>query len=323
VKRLAALVLGACALAGACASSAGALPGSIIVSQLWLYDNPDGCNEEPCGFYQMWSGRPGGPYAQMLGLGRHESYGDYMAPTVSPTGTQIVYATSDGTLMIAGLNAATGSQTAGRMLTPRARLPDAPTTVAWSPDGRRLLLMEGFHGKGLWVVDADGGGLHRLPCRCRISVEEGYGVTWSRGGIAFAGLVGGRTVIQVVQPDGSDLHAVTSPPGGRDSYGDARPAWSPTGSQIAFTRGDGGDPRNGSGVVYVVSARGGTPRRVGPGAAPMFSPHGRYLAYADRFDSSLAPRALHIADLRKPSRRVTLPGVLATTGFLDQLTWLP
>ena len=108
-------------------------------------------------------------------------------------------------------------------------------------------------------------------------------------GIAFAGLVGGRTVIQVVQPDGSDLHAVTSPPGGRDSYGDARPAWSPTGSQIAFTRGDGGDPRNGSGVVYVVSARGGPPRRVGPGAAPVFSPHGRYLAYADRFDSSLAP----------------------------------
>ena len=55
----------------------------------------------------------------------------------------------------------------------------------------------------------------------------------------------------------------------------------------------------------------------------MFSPHGRYLAYADRFDSSLGPRALHIADLWKPSLRVTLPGVLATTGFLDQLTWLP
>jgi hypothetical protein len=32
---------------------------------------------------------------------------------------------------------------------------------------------------------------------------------------------------------------------------------------------------------------------------------------------------LHIAYLRKPSLRVTLPGVLATTGFLDQLTWLP
>ena len=151
MKRLAALVLGACAPAGASASAAGALPGSIIVSQLWLYDNPDGCNEEPCGFYQMWSGRPGGPYAQMFGLGRHESYGDYMAPTVSPTGTQIVYVTSHGTLMVAGLNAATGSQTAGRMLTARARLPDAPTAVAWSPDGRRLLLMEGFHGKGLWV----------------------------------------------------------------------------------------------------------------------------------------------------------------------------
>jgi len=291
-----------------------ALPGSIIVSQLWLYDNPDGCNEEPCGFYQVWSGRPSGPFAQMLGLGRGESDGDYLAPTVSPTGTQIVYAASDGTLMIAALNAATGSQTAGRVLTPRARLPDAPTAVAWSPDGTRLLLMEGFHRKGLWLVDANGGGLHRLACRCRISVEEGYGAAWSRAGIAFAGLDGGRTVIQVVQPDGSHLHAVTSPPGGRDGYADARPAWSSTGAQIAFTRGDGGDPRNGTGVVYVVSAHGGTPRRVGPGAAPVFSPHGRYLAYADRFDSSLRLAARHPArrtgDLRLP-RPVDLAALTA------------
>ena len=76
-------------------------------------------------------------------------------------------------------------------------------------------------------------------------------------------------------------------------------------------------------VVHVVGAHGGMPRRVGPGTSPVFSPHGRYLAYADRFDSSLRPRALHIADLRKPSRRVTLPGGLATFGFLAQSTWLP
>jgi hypothetical protein len=72
-------------------------------------------------------------------------------------------------------------------------------------------------------------------------------------------------------------------------------------------------------VAYVVSA---TPRRVRPGTAPMFSPRGRYLAYAERFDSSLRPKALHIAELRNPSRGVILPGGLATFGFLDQLTWL-
>jgi hypothetical protein len=73
-------------LAAAPAPSA-AIPGSIIVSQLLLYDSPDGCTRGPCGFYQVSSGRPSGPYAQMLALGRHESYGDYMARPSRPPAT--------------------------------------------------------------------------------------------------------------------------------------------------------------------------------------------------------------------------------------------
>ena len=138
MKRLAAVVLAACALEGALASAASALPGSSIVSQLLLYDNPDGCDQSPCGFYQVWSGRPGGPFAQMLGLGRHESYGDYLPPTVSPTGTQITYAAPDGTLMIAQLNAAIGTASGARVLvsarvcpTPRPRSRGHPAAADW------------------------------------------------------------------------------------------------------------------------------------------------------------------------------------------------
>jgi Tol biopolymer transport system component len=297
-----------------------ALPGSIIVSQLLLYDNPDGCTEEPCGFYQVWYGRPLGPFGQMLGLGRHESYGDYMAPTVSQAGTQLVYAASDGTLIVAQLNAATGTASGARVLVSSTMLPDMPTSVAWSPGGRRLVLMEGFRHKGLWIVNRDGSGLRRLNCRCHIDVYGGYGVAWSDAGIAFAGEVKGRARIQVVQPDGHGLRTVTSPPKGTE---DSRPAWSVDGRQLAFMRGGGGHPGGSGGVLYVVSASGGPIRLIGPGNAPVWSPHGRYLAYADPDDTDFTGTALHVTSLRTPSRRVPLPARLAGFGFVDQVTWLP
>ena len=153
-----------------------------------------------------------------------------------------------------------------------------------------------------------------------LDVYDGYGVAWSENGIAFAGQANRRSTIQVLQPDGSGLHSVTSPP---KHSGDSRPAWSTDGRQLAFMRGGGG-PRSSDGVVYVTSVAGGTPRRVGPGTAPAWSPHGRYLAYADSGNNPASPSAaLHISDRRSPSRRVRLPSGLATFGFVDQLTWLP
>ncbi len=76
---------------------AGPAPrGSIIVGQLRYYDNADRCPQWPCGSYQLWWGRPRGPFAQMLGVSGH-AYGGYMAPAVSPAGRAIVYAAPDRT----------------------------------------------------------------------------------------------------------------------------------------------------------------------------------------------------------------------------------
>ena len=295
-----------------------AIPGSIIVGQLLLYDAPDGCSETPCGWHQVWWGRPLGPYAQMLALGPNESYGDYMAPVVSPTGRRIVYANAPGHLMIADLDPSTGISSNDRELVSHRVLHDAPTSVAWSPGGGRLVLMEGFAHKGLWIVGADGSGLRRLSCRCHISVYDGSGVAWSPGGrwIAFAGLVSGHLRIQVVKPDGRGLRTVSAPGG---SY-DAQPAWSPDGRRIAFVRG--GNTEGEDGVIEVTSAHGHHARRIGPGTAPVYSPHGRWLAYADTNDG-LRSTGLHITDLRSSARRLRLPSGLSAYGFIDHLTWLP
>jgi Tol biopolymer transport system component len=299
----------------------GAPSGSILVSQLWLYDFPYGCDNDPCGFYNVWSGRPLGPYAQLRSLGANESYGNYMAPTVSPTGGRLVYTSRGGAVMIADLDARAGTAANVRALATVRTLGNPPTSAAWSPDGGRVVLMQGFDpNRGLWVVNADGTGLYRIRCRCSVDVFGGWGVAWSAGGIAFSGRDGPHNAILVVQPDGSGLHAVTRPP---RTYDDSRPAFSPDGSRVAFMRGGGGERGGPDGTIYTVAAAGGPVRRVGRGNAPVFSPDGRYLVYADSYDEARGRVALHITNLRRPRHRVAVPTGLGTRGYIDQLAWLP
>jgi hypothetical protein len=59
----------------------------------------------------------------------------------------------------------------------------------------------------------------------------GYGVAWSKGGIAFAARSTRDTPtrIGVVQPDGRGLRTVSSPPD-TNGPGDSLPAWSADGT---------------------------------------------------------------------------------------------
>jgi len=116
-------------------------------------------------------------------------------------------------------------------------------SLEWSPVGGRLLI------NGSTVLEPDG----RLTQLCRGGCASGYPIsegTWSPDGqqIAFAApiplhLQGGTATVWAIataNADGSNVQLITnrqcSPSSQSDCTYDHAPAWSPSGSRIAFTR---------------------------------------------------------------------------------------
>jgi len=146
--------------------------------------------------------------------------------------------------------------------------------AAWSPDGSRIA----FHtGDGLYVINADGTDLRRLPG------PPGTNPTWSPDSqrIAFlldprAGMASGLYTMRL---DGSDLTRL----------GDGRnPSWSPDGSRIAFDFSDDPPAARPTFQIGVMNADGSS-RRLLPVPAgdstnistvnPSWSPDGQWLAF--------------------------------------------
>jgi Tol biopolymer transport system component len=101
--------------------------------------------------------------------------------------------------------------------------------------------------------------------------------TWSPDGsrIAFIGVTGTEHKVWTMKSDGSDARQVTT-----DAGFDLYPAFSPDGSQIAFTRYNAATPALGDDVM-IVASHGGTPTRLalpGDQRNPVWSPDGHYLA---------------------------------------------
>lgn len=132
---------------------------------------------------------------------------------------------------------------------------------AWSPEGRRIAFS---NGETLHTIAADGGDLR--------SIGPGTNPDWSPTGdlIVFVrNWDSNRAVgdVTVARSDGSGVRTIA-----RGEW----PAFSPDGESVAYS-----NDASIQGTIWVVPVEGGEPRVVTrDGYAPVWSPDGRYLAFA-------------------------------------------
>jgi Tol biopolymer transport system component len=133
----------------------------------------------------------------------------------SPEGKRLAYATSDGHIVM--LDVASGA---------RRRITDGSSdgAVAWSPGGKRVLLVDWSDG-ALETAPVNGGPRTRIA-RLPAASDADAVPEWSGDGkwISLLNVQGG--VLYVARADGTGFHSISN-----DALG---AAWSPAGARIAF-----------------------------------------------------------------------------------------
>lgn len=148
----------------------------------------------------------------------------------------------------------------------------AMTSPAWSPRGRRLVVVRaGADGRELWTLAHDGVAARQLTRSATSAVDPAWSPTG--GEIAYTDGAPGQRDIFAVTADGGDARRIT------DGTADERdPAWSATGRIAYVVRGS----RTGD-DLYSVPATGGDAKRLTRTRAdehsPSWSPDGERLAF--------------------------------------------
>ena len=184
----------------------------------------------------------------LLNLTQNPALDDY--PSWSPDGKQIAFDSnrSSGNQYhydLFFMNADGSEQT---KLTSEGKDILVDGTIAWSPDGTRIAVLENYGGEhAIILMNPDGSGAVRIPFIAS-------SVAWSPDGKRLAVGFGSDSderdyEVYVMNADGSDQTDLTNNPAKDD-----HPVWSPDGKQIAFN-----SDRDGNQDVYVMNADGSNP----------------------------------------------------------------
>ena len=172
------------------------------------------------------------------------------APAWSPDGNRLVFERAFGPIVkdtAAGLDLVTANADgSNEQVILHYRSLEAqgqePHDAQWSPDGTRIAVnilntkAKPRNGSAIYVLDADGSGLHRItPIRLNAGNPD-----WSPNGkrIAFNSSYEAQAAVEIytVRPDGSGLKRVRKER--KNSYS-FDPVWAPDGGRLAFVHGAG------------------------------------------------------------------------------------
>jgi len=140
--------------------------------------------------------------------------------------------------------------------------------AVWSPDGQRIAFVknETAGGGDVYVINVDGSGERKLM---GVGPTNALPLAWSQDGSRLAVATGGLFVVDLATGEKRKLSENAPYP----------PAWSPDGTQLAFTFWEGDRPWQ-SASVYIVNADGsGQPQKLTDGSGPAWSPDGSRIAF--------------------------------------------
>jgi hypothetical protein len=164
-----------------------------------------------------------------------------VAPSVSPSGTQMVFISDRSMYNDVYLASALDGRIFKKLVEGERTgsfetLRFFNTSIAWSADESRIALPAKIGGQdAIYIIEIPSG---KVKAKLKFGLDAIYSPTWSPDGkeLAFVGIKGGHSKLYICDSDGTNAREIF---GGKYAVRD--PSWSPDGSRIVLATDEGPD----------------------------------------------------------------------------------